>query len=82
MKISSFVLGFGVGAVVALLVAPQSGEETREILSDKMEDGRQYARDRVQELRNVATDTIEQGKKVVARKAKAVAAAAEEAQGA
>jgi gas vesicle protein len=79
MKASSFIAGMGVGAAVALLFAPRSGDETREILSEKAEEGRQYAKDRVQELRDVARDTAEQGKKVVARKARAVTAGAEAA---
>jgi gas vesicle protein len=80
MKASSFIVGMGVGAAVALLFAPRSGDETREILSDKVEEGRRYAKNRALELRDRANDTVEQGKKVVARQAKAVAAAAEAAQ--
>ena len=76
MKASSFIVGMGVGAAVALLFAPRSGDETREIISDKVEEGRRYAKDRAQEFRNRANDTVEQGKKVVARQTKAVAAAA------
>jgi gas vesicle protein len=80
MKASSFIVGMGVGAAVALLFAPRSGDETREILSDKVEEGRRYAKNRARELRDRANDMVEQGKKVVAREAKAVAAAAEAAQ--
>ena len=80
MKLSSFIVGMGAGAAVALLLAPRSGDETREILSDKVEEGRRYAKRRTQEIRDRANDTVEQGKKVVARQAKAVAAAAEAAQ--
>ena len=76
MKARSFIVGMGVGAAVALLFAPRSGDETREILSDKVEEGKQYAKERVRQLRNRANDTVEQGKKVVARQTKAMAAAA------
>ena len=31
----AFLIGFAVGAVAALLLAPQSGEETREWISDR-----------------------------------------------
>jgi len=34
-----FALGVGVGAVVALLLAPRSGEELREDISGKVTDG-------------------------------------------
>jgi gas vesicle protein len=80
MKLSSFLVGVGIGATVALLFAPRSGEETREMISEKAEEGRRYAKARVQDLRDAAGDTVEQGKKVARRKVKAVAAAAEAAQ--
>ena len=63
MKLGSFIAGMGVGAVGALVFAPKSGEDTREILSKKVEEGKQYAKGRAQEIRSLATDTVEQGKK-------------------
>ena len=79
MKLGWLVAGMGVGAVAALVFAPKSGEETREILSKKVEEGKQYAKGRAQEIRSLATDTVEQGKKAVARQTNAVAAAAQAA---
>jgi len=38
-SILTFVLGVGVGAVVALLLAPSTGEELREDISGKVTDG-------------------------------------------
>ena len=38
-SILTFVLGVGVGAVVALLLAPRTGEELREDISGKVTDG-------------------------------------------
>lgn len=37
----AFTLGALVGAVVALLLAPAKGEETREFLGDKVREGRE-----------------------------------------
>lgn len=37
--ITAFILGALTGAAVALLVAPQSGEETRRIIGDKAREG-------------------------------------------
>ena len=37
--ITAFVLGALTGAAVALLVAPQTGDETRRLLSDKAREG-------------------------------------------
>jgi gas vesicle protein len=60
---SAFAIGLGVGALVALVLAPQSGEETRALLRDKAQDGIDGA--------------VAQGKKV-ARKAQQVASSASE----
>jgi len=35
MRITSFVMGLGVGAAVTMLFAPRSGKETREVLCEK-----------------------------------------------
>ena len=34
-KVSFFLVGLGIGALVGILFAPKSGEETREYLSSK-----------------------------------------------
>lgn len=57
-----FLLGIGVGAVVGLLYAPQSGAETREILMAKAEEGRDFVRKRTREAREQATQWAERGK--------------------
>lgn len=36
---SAFVIGLGVGAIVGMMWAPQSGEETRALLREKAQDG-------------------------------------------
>ena len=41
--VAAFVLGILTGAAVALLVAPQSGEETRRYLKEKAREGREKA---------------------------------------
>ena len=41
-KVSYFVAGIGIGAAVALLFAPQSGEETRKQIAEKAQEGKDY----------------------------------------
>ena len=55
---SAFAIGLGVGAVVGMMFAPKSGEETRALLREKAQDG--------------MNEAVAQGKKV-ARKAQAAA---------
>jgi gas vesicle protein len=75
MKFISFIMGLGVGAAVAMLFAPRSGEEMREVLCEKVEDGRRYAKDRLRDLRNVANDVADRGREVINDQKDAVTAA-------
>lgn len=47
----SLLLGLGVGFGIALLFAPRSGEETRELISEKAKEGVDCATEAVQELK-------------------------------
>jgi gas vesicle protein len=51
-----FLGGIGVGATVALLFAPQTGKQTRKMLSKAAERGRDYIEDTSDALRDSATD--------------------------
>lgn len=59
-----FLTGLGIGAVVGILYAPQSGSETREVLMAKAEEGREFVRKRAQEAREQAEQWTERGKEV------------------
>jgi len=74
-KISFFLVGLGIGALVGILFAPKSGEETREYLAQKADEGREYAQRKARELRERADDIIERGKNVAARQKESISAA-------
>lgn len=76
-KVTYFLVGLGVGALVGILFAPKSGEETREFLSKRADDGREYAQKKARELRARADELIEQSKDVAVRKKDSIAAAVE-----
>jgi gas vesicle protein len=59
-----FLMGIGIGAVVGLLYAPQSGNETREILMAKAEEGRDFLRKRAEDAREQAETWAEKGREV------------------
>jgi len=65
MKIIAFITGLGVGTAVAMLFAPRSGEEMREVLREKVEDGRRYAKHRLRDLRNLANDVADRSREVI-----------------
>jgi gas vesicle protein len=66
-KISYFLAGIGIGAVVALLFAPQSGEETRKQIAEKAQDGKDFVAHKGREIRKQAEDIVDQGKDLVSK---------------
>lgn len=74
-KISYFMVGLGIGALIGILFAPKSGEETREYLSQKADEGREYAQRKAREIRERAEDLIERGKDVATRQRESITAA-------
>jgi gas vesicle protein len=74
-KVSFFLVGLGIGALVGILFAPKSGEETREYLSSKAEEGRDYAQKKARELRERAEDLLERSKEIMARQKEAISTA-------
>jgi gas vesicle protein len=76
-KISYFLVGLGVGALVGVLFAPKSGEETRKFLAEKADDGREFAQKKARELRERADDLVERGKDAASRHKETITAAVE-----
>ena len=60
-----FLAGLGIGAAVGILYAPHSGDETREILMSKAEEGRDYVSKRAREAREQAEQWAARGKEVI-----------------
>lgn len=76
-KFSYFAFGLGVGLAIGVLFAPKSGEETREFLRSKADEGKDFLKRRSDELREQATDFVERGKTAVHRQRENLAAAVE-----
>jgi gas vesicle protein len=76
-KVTYFLVGLGVGALVGVLFAPRSGDETRDYLSKKADEGKEYAQRKARELRERADELIERGKDVASRKRDSISAAVE-----
>ncbi|MFZ0634120.1 MAG: YtxH domain-containing protein [Candidatus Acidiferrales bacterium] len=76
-KVSFFLVGLGVGTLLGILFAPKSGEETREYLASKADEGREYAQRKARELRDRADDLIERSKEIMARQKESVTSAVE-----
>jgi gas vesicle protein len=59
----TFLLGGTIGAIVGLLYAPQSGEETRQFLSDKRRVIANETVTSIKEAQNTAMATIQEAQK-------------------
>jgi gas vesicle protein len=62
-KVVWFMAGFSAGAVVALLLAPRSGQETRELIGKKVDEGRDFAAAKGKEFRRAAEDLVGKGRR-------------------
>ena len=87
-KFIYFLAGAGIGAVIALLFAPKSGRETRELiartatdgrdfLSGKMSDGRQFVEERGRKVSDDFTTFLDRSKEAVQRQKEQLTAAFE-----
>lgn len=76
-KFGFFLAGMGIGAILALLFAPKSGEETREYLAGKAGEGRDYVTARGRELRRQAEELVDKSKDLVTKQKEILSAALE-----
>ena len=74
-KFVYFLAGMGIGALIGVLFAPKAGEETRELIAGKAEEGRDYLTRRGREFREQASSYVERGKDALAQQREQVAAA-------
>jgi gas vesicle protein len=83
-----FVVGLGIGVVAGLMLAPQSGEETRKLirskadegkdyLKGKSEEGREYVKRRGAELRDSASEILDRSKETLTRQKEQISMAVE-----
>ena len=63
--LSSFLLVLGAGLAIGLLFAPKSGQETRQLLKDKADEGAEYLKQRGGELKETAAEWVEKGKETL-----------------
>ncbi len=73
----SFILGGLMGAGVALLLAPRSGEETRRRIRELADDVREKAEDYVEQTKGKVMSTFDKGKGFVEEKKSVITAAVE-----
>lgn len=73
----AFLLGGAIGAGLALLLAPQSGRETRQRIRDYAGDVRDKAEDIVEDAKSSARSAVDKGKEYVKEKKSIMSSAIE-----
>lgn len=65
--LANFFLGLGIGVGLGMLFAPKSGDETRDLLMSKADDGKEYLKKQTAAWKDSASDLIDKGKDVINR---------------
>jgi gas vesicle protein len=66
-KFGSFLLGLGIGVGLGMVFAPQSGEETRDLLRSKADESKDYLKKQSEGLRGSAQTVVDKGRDAVGR---------------
>lgn len=64
-SIGPFIIGLALGAGIALLLAPQSGDETRREIAERARRAKDAARDTIGDLGDVIGEKLEQAREKV-----------------
>jgi gas vesicle protein len=76
-KLLFFLIGGFIGAAVALLFAPKSGEETRAFLGDKVREGKDYISTKSRDVKDQVLTYVDKGKETISGQKERLAAAIE-----
>ena len=71
-KVTFFLVGLGLGALLGVLFAPHSGEETRVYLADSARQGLDKAKIKGEEFSRRAQEAVTRGKEAITRGKEAV----------
>jgi len=73
----SFFIGGIIGAGVALLTAPKTGEETRKLIRDFADEARDKAEDYIGQAKEKANSYVEKGKELIDKEKNIISKAVE-----
>jgi gas vesicle protein len=76
-RLSYFFLGLGIGVAIGVLFAPKTGEETRQMIKSKADEGKDYIKRRSEDVRESASQFVDRGKDVVSKQKDNLASALE-----
>lgn len=76
-KLAYFLVGGGIGAIIALLFAPRTGRETRDLIAQKATESKDRLSNASRDVSGKVTTYIERGKELVNTQKEQISAAIE-----
>ncbi len=64
---ANFFLGLGIGVGLGMLFAPKSGDETRDLLMSKADEGKEYLKKQSSTWQQSASDLVDKGKEAIGK---------------
>lgn len=74
---SYLLIGIGIGMVAGLLLAPRSGEEMREDIRRRANEGADYLNQQAEKLRDGAEKVVNKGKEWIGKQSESIQSAVE-----
>ena len=65
--LSNFFLGLGIGIGLGMLFAPKSGNETRELIMNKADEGREFIKKQTATIQDTANTLVEKSRDIIGR---------------
>ena len=65
--LANFFLGLGIGVGLGMLFAPKSGDETRELIMNKADQGREFIKKQTASLQDSASSLVDKGREMIGR---------------
>ena len=65
--LANFFLGLGIGVGLGMLFAPKSGDETRELILNKADQGKEYLKKQTANIQDTANTLVDKGRDVIGR---------------
>ncbi len=65
--LANFFLGLGIGVGLGMLFAPKSGNETRELILNKADQGKDFIKKQTASIQDTATTLVDKGRDIIGR---------------
>lgn len=75
--LANFFLGLGIGVGLGILFAPKSGDETRDMLLGKADEGKEYLKKQSNAWKEQAGDIVDKSKDAILRQKESLSDAVE-----